>query len=114
MVWDPDIQPEGFTEKVSYKIGESLELFGNFAQIVYQDVNPDQKNGVDLGFHKKDAFLLGWQAGAAYKFTPEMSVKGALTYYHYVGLGAASAFNYTGDGPPPAAATVGYFNSQNG
>jgi hypothetical protein len=114
MVWDPDIQPEALAEKLSFKFGDSLELFGNFAQIVYQDVNPDQKNAVDLGFHKKDAFLLGWQGGATYKFNPETNLKAAITYYNYVGLGAASAFNYTGDGPPPAAATTGYFNSQNG
>ncbi|MEO8626596.1 MAG: putative porin [Betaproteobacteria bacterium] len=112
MVWDPDIQPEGFAEKFTYKIGDSLELFGNFAQMVYQDVNPDQTRGVDLGFHKKDAFMLGWQGGATYKFTPDMNVKGALTYYNYVGLGNSTPF--TGDGPPPAAATAAYFNGQNG
>jgi len=114
MVWDPDIQPEAFAEKLSFKIGDNLELFGNFAQIIYQDVNPDQTSGVDLGFHKKDAILLAFQGGATYKFNPETNLKGALTYYNYVGLGSASAFNYTGDGPPPATATTAYFNSQNG
>jgi hypothetical protein len=112
MVWDPDIQPEGAAERLSYKFGDSLELFGNFAQMIYQDVNPDQTKGVDLGFHKKDAFQFGWQGGAIYKFSPEMNVKGAVTYYNYVGLGSSGTF--TGDGPPPSAATAAYFNAQNG
>jgi hypothetical protein len=117
MVWDPDIQPEALAERVNFKLGDSVELFGNFAQIVYQDVNPDQTNGVDLGFHKKDAFLLGWQGGGIYKFGPEMNVKGALTYYNYVGLGTSStAFGvpalFTGDGP--AATSAAYFAAQNG
>jgi hypothetical protein len=120
MVWDPDIQPEALAERLNFKLGEKWELFGNFAQIMYQDVTPDQIHGVDDGFHKHDAFMLGWQGGAIYKFNPEMNVKGALTYYNYVGLGNATANGtninqpaiYTGNGP--AATTTAYFAAQNG
>ena len=90
MVWDPDIQPEAVAEKLSFKLGDSFELFGNFAQIIYQDVNPDQTNGSDLGFHKKDAFLLGWQGGGTYKFNAETNLKAAISYFQYVGLACTS------------------------
>jgi putative porin len=116
MVWDPDIQPEAIAERVTFKIGDSVELFGNFAQIMYQDVTPDQYKGTDLGFQKKDAFMLGWQGGGIYKFGPETNVKGALTYYNYVGLGNNGTLNtpaiFTGDGP--AGTSAAYFQAQNG
>jgi len=120
MVWDPDIQPEAIAERLNFKPSDRVELFANFAQIMYQDVTPDTYNPADLGFHKKDAFMLGWQGGGIYKFTPEMNVKAAVTYYDYVGLGNTGTINtpaiYKGDGPPvlTGAGAPAYFASQNG
>jgi hypothetical protein len=99
MVWDPDIQPEALAEKLTYKIGDSVELFGNLAQILYTDINPDLTNGSDLGFHKKDAFMLGWQAGGIYKFGPATNLKAAVTYYQYVGLGCTQTKPTTAANP---------------
>jgi hypothetical protein len=129
MLWDPDIAPEALAEKVSFKVDDSLELFGNFMQMMFADVNPDQKstNGsVDLGFHKADAFMLGWQAGATYKMANQASLKAAITYYHYVGLDGFNAFTgqpYSGPFPVPTScsspqasvdACNAYYGTQNG
>lgn len=116
MVWDPDIQPEGISEKFSYKLNDRFELFGNFAQIVYQDLDPDEINGVSLG-NSVDPFLLGWQAGGVYKFKPDVNFKAALSYYNYTNTSSSPV--YTGDGPPPpagssAAAVSAYYGRQAG
>ena len=116
MVWDPDIQPEGISEKFSYKLNDRFEVFGNFAQMVYQDLDPDEINGVSLG-NSVDPFLLGWQAGGVYKFKPDVNLKAALTYYNYTNTSSSPV--YTGDGPPPppgssAAAVSAYYGRQAG
>jgi hypothetical protein len=110
MMWDPDISPEGIAERFNYKVSDSLEVFGNFAQMIYQDVNPDQGSGATLGFHSKDAYMLGWQGGATYKFNASTGLKAALGYYNYVGMAGSAPF--IGDGPPGTSTT--YFASQNG
>ncbi|MFO1320632.1 MAG: putative porin [Burkholderiales bacterium] len=111
MVWDHDISPEGLTERVNFKVGDKLEVFGNFAQMFYQDLNPDvYGSSSSLGYHKKDALLFGWQGGASYRFSQTLNAKAALTYYHYEGLGASQTFK--GDGPP--LTTAAYWNQQNG
>ncbi len=110
MVWDPDIAPEALAQRISYKPNDSFEVFGNFAQMIYQDVNPDQGNGSRLGFHKQEAFMLGWQGGLVYKLTPATSAKAALTFYQYAGLAGSAPF--IGDGPP--GTSTSYYASQNG
>lgn len=111
MVWDPDIQPEALAEKFSYKLTDSLEVFGNFAQIVYRDVNPDQINSVNLGFHSNDGLMFGFQGGATYKLSPETNLKAAVSYYDYSNAPANQV--YTGVGKSPLPNNDAYFISQN-
>lgn len=111
MVWDGDISPEGLAERVKFHVSDGLELFGTAAQIVMQDVNPDVSGtSSSLGFHKRDALMLAWQAGLVYKFAPDIDAKIALTYYNYVGQGKGATFK--GDGPPLTTGT--YWDQQNG
>jgi hypothetical protein len=42
MVWDPDINPEGLSEKLSFASTIKLRLFGNFGQFVYQQFSQRQ------------------------------------------------------------------------
>jgi hypothetical protein len=109
MMWDPDIVPEAVAERLSFKPNDSLELFGNFAQILYQAVDPTTSSGARLTFNTHAATMYGWQGGANYKFTPNVSAKAALGYYNYMGFTGAP---FIGDGPP--ATTTAYIASQNG
>jgi hypothetical protein len=116
MVWDPDIQPEALAEKVSFKLNDQLELFGNFAQIVYKDNTPD---GGSVGFHSTDGLMFGFQGGATYKVAPETNLKAAITYYGYSNVNRnesnGSGNNvFIGLGPPPGAASGEYYQHQNG
>ena len=47
----------------------SVDLFVNFAQFVYDDLNPENPIGASpQGLPKNDSFLLGWQVGAKINF----------------------------------------------
>lgn len=85
MVWDPDIMVEGLAEKLKFNVNDRLTVFGNFAQMVYQDNATDSTSSVEIGFHSNDVYILGWQGGAAYKFTPNVTLRGGLTFYNYNG-----------------------------
>lgn len=85
MVWDPDIMVEGLAEKLKYSINDRLSLFANFAQMVYQDNSTDSTSSVEIGFHSNDVYILGWQGGAAYKITPDVTLRGGVSFYNYNG-----------------------------
>jgi len=85
MVWDPDITTEGLAEKIRFSPNDRLTLFGNFAQLVYQDNPTDSTKSVDIGFHSNDIYILGWQGGVAYKFTSDVSARAGVAYYNYNG-----------------------------
>lgn len=111
LVWDPDLNPEGAAEKFKYKIGKA-DFFANFGQFLYQDNNPSYLSGslVQAGISdpsqknsNDNTFLLAWQLGVDYHFTPEISAKIAASIYNYVGMAtnafAAGAGNtYIGEG----------------
>ncbi len=95
LVWDPDINPEGLAEKLSFPLNDRTTLFGNFAQTLYAD-NPDSTSN-NLGFNSADAYLIGYQVGIEQKFKSDMALKAAATYYSYEGT-ATGTLNgpYTG------------------
>ena len=128
MVWDGDINPEGLAEQYKYTIklgggspalanttndkdGKSmvtetappafaptLDLFANFGQFVYDDVNPENPVGPSPnGVPNTDAYLLGWQVGAKYTFRKDMSVQIAPTLYNYTGNGDTFNRHFSGD-----------------
>ncbi len=124
MVWDGDLNPEGISEQYKYTInlgrpapapvasyskdgkavamapppspGMTIDLFANFGQFVYDDVNPDNPLGHVRGPHT-DAFLLGWQVGATFHFTKDMHLQLAPTFYNYTGHGDSFNDIFSGD-----------------
>ncbi len=90
MVWDTDLNPEGAAERFKYSVGPA-DLFATFGQFLYEDVNPTHSSGGlgfngDLGQSHDMPFLLAWQGGLNYHFTPDISAKVAATVYQYIGL----------------------------
>ena len=106
MVWDGDINPEGLAQQYKHTFapgGKNLEVFANFGQFLYDDQNPENPIGrqpVSGGRRvpENDAFLIGYQGGAKYNFTKDISLHVAPTIYHYTGYG--NDFNTLYDGDP--------------
>jgi hypothetical protein len=87
MVWDSDLNPEGFAERFKYRVGEA-EFFANMGQFYYQDVNPTYSSG-PLGTPAllgNPVFQLAWQAGVNYQFATNVSAKVAAGIYKYIGM----------------------------
>lgn len=99
MVWSPSISPEGLAEHLKYTVGE-LELFANFGQFLYQDLNPSSASG-GLGFNgllgqtANNIFQIAWQGGLIYHITTNTSVKVGATYYQYFGMKRSSSTETT-------------------
>ncbi len=74
----------------------TIDLFANFGQFVYDDVNPDNPIGHN-GLAHTDAFLLGWQVGAKINFTKDMYFQLAPTLYNYTGHGDSFNGAFSGD-----------------
>jgi hypothetical protein len=126
MVWDPDINPEGAAERFKYTVG-AADVFANFGQFLYQDVNPSSASG-GLGFNgltgqnADNIFQLAFQAGFNYHITTNISFKAAPTLYKYIGLHRSSVTSpgvnspffgdpYIGEGVylgPGTGTTLGY------
>ena len=141
MVWDPDINPEGLAEqwKHTWAIGGGappppvfskdgknvappppsepwlkIDVFGNFAQYVYDDSNPENPLGLravnsssaggptgQTGqlIPNTDAFLLAWQVGAKFEFPHILYFQLAPTLYNYTGNGDTFNIHYHGGDP---------------
>jgi hypothetical protein len=135
MVWDPDINPEGLAEqwKHTWAIGGGappppvfskdgknvaapppsepwlkIDVFGNFAQFVYDDANPENPlgdratttaNGGTQLVPNTDAFLLAWQVGAKFDFPHILYFQLAPTLYNYTGNGDTFNIHYQGGDP---------------
>ena len=96
MVWDPDLNPEGFAERFKYTVGNA-DLFATFGQFIYQDNGPSYASSSLMPYlyppgsprqqtSTDTSFLLAWQGGFNYRFTDNISVKAAATLYNYIGL----------------------------
>jgi polyhydroxyalkanoate synthesis regulator phasin len=81
MVWDGDINPEGFAEKFTRTAG-NVTYFANFGQFIYDSANPQNRIGTTVT--RKDQYLLGWQGGATFKLDEKSSLQIAPTIYNYV------------------------------
>jgi len=91
MVWDPDINPEGFAERINYALNDKLSLFGNFGQYVYSQFSPNDNSG-GLGYASNEGYQYAWQGGVNYKFGERKSAKVAVTFYNYSGFSHGDAF----------------------
>jgi hypothetical protein len=100
MVWDGDINPEGFAEKYTRTVGTTT-FFANLGQFLYDSANP--QNAIAPAVSRQDQYMLGWQAGATFKLNEKSSLQIAPTVYNYVNnkrtsktfAGAFSASNQT-------------------
>jgi len=81
MVWDGDINPEGFAEQFKRTSG-STTYFANAGQFLYDSANP--QNGIAPAVNRQDQYLLGWQAGATFKLNETDTIQFAPTLYNYV------------------------------
>jgi hypothetical protein len=103
MVWDSDYNPEGAAEHLSYTVGEA-DLFGNFAQFIYEDANPTTATG-GLGINgltgqnTENVFQFAWQGGVNYHITTNISAKVGATLYKYVGMKRSSSTSGSSTSP---------------
>jgi polyhydroxyalkanoate synthesis regulator phasin len=81
MVWDGDINPEGFAEQFKKTVGTS-NYFMNFGQLLYDSANP--QNSIAPAINRQDQYLLGWQAGATFKLNETNTIQLAPAVYNYV------------------------------
>jgi len=81
MVWDADLTFEGLVEKVNYKVGDNLDLFGTAAQMQY--LGDKKSYFVGAGTSTTTNELLAFQGGGKYKFNDKTSAKAAITYTTY-------------------------------
>jgi hypothetical protein len=72
MVWDTDVNPEGFFEKFSSKWG-AVEPYFTFAQLTVRENSS-----------KKDSYGLVYQGGANLKLAEKLTASANLAYYDYV------------------------------
>jgi hypothetical protein len=100
MVWDPDISPEGLSEKVNFKLSDNFNLFGTAGQFIYQDFSKPSTTDSSLGVGRQDLMLYAFEAGATYKLSEESAFKGAINYYTYAGGQGVADFRstFTGSG----------------
>ncbi len=76
----------------------SIEVFANFGQFVYDDVNPENPIGPrSSGVPNTDAYMLGWQVGAKFNFTKDIYLRIAPTIYNYTGNGDSFNKLFVGD-----------------
>jgi hypothetical protein len=96
MVWDPDLNPTGFSERFKHKVG-GMNLYASFGQFLYQDTNPNKASSGYFGVpgsstlytgNGDPVFLLAWQGGADYRINDRVSIKAEPVLYNYTGRGA--------------------------
>jgi Putative porin len=102
MVWDGDINPEGFAERLKYTVGPA-DFFATFGQFLYADFNPNSASAglgipsgggqVGAGQKTDNIFMFAWQGGVNYHFTTNTSAKIAATLYNYIGLQQSAQFS---------------------
>ncbi len=101
MVWDPDITPEGLSEKFSYKLNDNASLFAVAGQYLYSQVGKRsgawtsaKLDGPNLGLgSSQSAILFAYEIGGAYKFSENTSTKAAVNFYKYRLTADETVFN---------------------
>ncbi|MEI8342685.1 MAG: putative porin [Verrucomicrobiota bacterium] len=107
MLWDTDINPEGFAQQFKYTFGPfngpghtvsdgkggqstvepgepgqfTLDVFANLGEFVYDTAAPQNSFGSTAT--RNDTFLFAWQAGAKANFNKTTFLQVAPTFYFY-------------------------------
>ena len=120
MVWDPDITPEGLSEKFSYKLGDNATLFAVAGQYLYSQIgkrtgawNGATLDGPNLGLgSSQSAILFASEFGGAYKFSENTAAKAAVNFYKYRLTDDETVFNTNFRGTGGSANDLGIRNLQ--
>ena len=78
LVWDPDVNPEGLSEKFRLGVTDRVDIFANLGQWVVEEINVKDRNS--------DPALFAYQIGSAIRPTETVSLDLALAYYDYQNL----------------------------
>ena len=92
MIWDGDLSPEGFAQKVKFST-DLVDYFLTLGEFTYLNT-ANGNNTFRTVASGNDTWLMGAQAGGKVKFTKDMSLTVAPTLYVYVNplnLGATPA-----------------------
>jgi len=96
MIWDDDINPDGISEKGTWKIEDGKDNYWTVgfttAQIVYQTRDDLTQSGFAGGWEG----LLGWQANVRYNWEKSSYVDVNPTIYNYVGKNGNNNVKFTG------------------
>ncbi|MEO8157309.1 MAG: putative porin [Betaproteobacteria bacterium] len=120
MVWDPDINPEGLTEKFSYKLSDNATLFATAGQYLYTQIG--KRSGawtsaklndpsLNLG-SSQSAMLFATEVGGAYKFSENTATRAAVNFYKYRLTQDDTVFNTDFQGTGGSASDLGIRNLQ--
>ena len=82
MLWDDDINPEGFAEQWKHESG-NVTWIASAGQYVYD--NRSTTNAIGAGGAGTDTFMFVEQFGAKYKFSATKSIQVLPTLYSYTG-----------------------------
>ena len=103
MVWDGDLNPEGFAQKFTLKT-EQADYFLTLGEFTY--ANGSKQNGFfGSAATQPDTWMFGVQGGGKVKFSKDMSFTLAPTFYFYKNATAGSTTtgvfnpNFTGAAP---------------
>ena len=94
MVWDGDLNPEGFAQKVKFST-DPVDLFLTLGEFTYNNTSAGNNTFKTIA-SGNDTWLMGAQAGGKWKITKDLSLTLAPTFYVYVNpINTAGIFNPT-------------------
>jgi hypothetical protein len=76
LVWDPDVNPEGIAESLSFRAHDRVDLFANFGQWLVEEISSENS----------DTAMLAFQLGTEIQAGKRVSVKLAGGYYEFLNL----------------------------
>jgi hypothetical protein len=120
MVWDPDIAPEGLSEKLNFKLGDNATLFAVAGQYLYSQIgkrtgawNSSVMNSPNLGLGSSEsAILFAYEVGGTYKFSESTAAKAAVNFYKYRLTADETVFNSNFQGTGGTVNDLGIRNLQ--
>jgi hypothetical protein len=120
MVWDPDITPEGLTEKFNFKLSDNANLFAVAGQYLYTQIG--KRTGAWTGAtlnspnpglgSSQSAMLYAAEVGGAYKFSENTAAKAAVNFYKYRLTADETVFNSDFQGTGGSVNDLGIRNLQ--
>ena len=120
LVWDPDITPEGLSEKFVYKLNDNATLFATAGQFLYTQIGKrtgawtgGTLNSPNPGLgSSQSAMLYATEVGGAYKFSDSTATRAAVNYYKYRLTADETVFNSNFQGTGGTANDLGIRNLQ--